>query len=114
MKQFKNLFTAGCCVLIMIVAMILQNANLSRTVDFSGEIHRINISESGTVTVCAFSDTVGFQLFKVDGNSRLENLDGEKIEIEDLTKGTKVLVTYKKTLFKDEDVYTAKKLKAVI
>ena len=113
MKEFKNLFLVGVFVVIFVGGMIIHNANPTHTVDFNGEIESVMISESGAITVFAFSDVQGVGGFKIDGESRLENLDGEKIELEELTEGTTVLITYRKHLFTEEDVYTVKKLTAL-
>ena len=114
MKEFKNIFTAGALVLLLITAMIIQAANPQKTVDFKGEIQKLVFSDSGKITVCAFSEEAGERLFLIDKMSRLEDFDGKKIAVDDLTEGTTVLVTYRKPLFKDEDVYTVKRLKALI
>ena len=112
MKEFKNLFLVGIFVILFIVGMIIHAANPTRTVDFNGEIESVMISESDVVTIFAFSDVQGVGVFRIDEKSRLEDLDGEKIDISSLTEGTKVLVTYRKHLFTEEDVYTVKKLVA--
>ena len=112
MKEFKNLFLVGIFVIIFIAGMIIHAANPTHTVDFNGEIESVIISESGIITVFAFSQAQGLGVFRIDEKSRLEDLDGEKIDISSLTEGTKVLVTYRKHLFTEEDVYTVKKLVA--
>ena len=114
MKEFKNIFLAGTLVLMLVLAMIIQTATPSKTVDFKGEIQELAFSDSGNVTVCAFSEYAGIRLFLIDKASRLEDFDGEKIDADALTEGTTVLITYRKPLFKDEEVYTVKRLKALI
>ena len=111
MKQFKNIFIFGVVVLLLIGVAIIQYATPSRMVDFRGEILGIAVSDDGIVTLSAASDIEGPFLFRIDDKSKLENCCGEEISIEDLTKGAKVDINYRKYLFKDEYVYTVKSLK---
>ena len=110
MKSFKNWFTAGALALMLIAAMIIQSAKPSRTVDFRGTVLNVITSESGITTVHAEAVTGGFYLFRIDSDTKLERGDGEPIEREDVTEGSLVDVYYRKQLFKEEKVYTAKKL----
>ena len=110
MKQFKNIFIFGVVVLLLVGVAIIQYATPSRMVDFRGEILRIAVSDDGIVTLSAASDIEGPFLFRIDDKSKLENCCGEKITVEDLTKGAMVDINYRKYLFKDEDVYTIKTL----
>lgn len=112
MKEFKNLFLVGVFVVIFVGGMIIHNVNPTHTVDFNGEIESVKISGSEIITVFAFSEVQGVVVFKIDGKSRLEDLDGGKIAVSSLTEGTKVLITYRKHLFTEEDIYTVKKLVA--
>ena len=112
MKSFKTLFTVGCFVLAFIGAMIIQNSNVSRTVDFRGNVMDVIVSDSGVITLHAEALEGGDRIFRIDESSRLENLDGEKISVGDLKVGTLIDLNYKKPLFKDEDVYTVKELVA--
>ena len=110
MKQFKNIFIFGVIVLLLVGVAIIQYATPSRMVDFRGEILRSAVSDDGIVTLSAASDIQGPFLFRIDDKSKLENCCGEKITVEDLTKGAMVDINYRKYLFKDEDVYTIKTL----
>ena len=111
MKQFKNIFIFGVIVLLLVGVMIIQYATPSRMVDFRGEILSIAVSEGGIVTLSAASDIAGQFVFRIDGDSKLENCCGEEIDLEDLTKGAMVDINYRKYLFKDEEVHTVKSLK---
>ena len=110
MKSFKNWFTAGALALMLIAAMIIQSAKPSRTVDFRGTVLNVITSESGITTVHAEAVTGGFYLFRIDDDTKLENSNGEKITREEIAEGSLVDVYYRKQLFKEEKVYTAKKL----
>ena len=90
--------------------MIIGASLHSKTVDFNGEIHNIILSENGDITIWAFSEISGERLLIIDERSVIEDLDGKKIEPESLKQGAKILVTYRKPLFKESDAYTAKKL----
>ncbi len=107
--KFKGLFIFCCVVLIAVAGMIVQNSDISRTVDFRGEIRGVAVSEDGIVTLFATSDGGEF-LFRIDDRSSLENCCGEKITADDLTEGSVVQVNYRRYLFKDEDVHTVKEL----
>lgn len=111
MKQFKNIFTFGIIVLLLVGVMIIQYATPSRMVDFRGEILGIVISEDGTVTLHAANADTGEFLFRIDENTKLENCCGEEITIGDLSKGTMVDINYRKIFFKEENVHTVKSLK---
>ncbi len=111
MKQFKTIFIFGVIVLLLVGAMIIQNATHSRTVDFRGEIREVAELEDGTVTLCATNADAGDFLFRIDDKSKLENCCGEKIRIDDLSKGAMVDINYRKYLFKKEEVHTVKTLK---
>ena len=63
------------------------------------------------VTLCAVNADGGVFLFRVDKNSRLENCCGEKIHVDELSKGAIIDINYRKFLFKEEDVHTVKTLK---
>ena len=111
MMQFKNLFGLGVLALTLIAAMTIQYATPSRTVDFRGEILNIVVSEEDVVTISAASDFAGPFVFRIDDKSKLENCCGEKITVEDLSKGDLIDISYRKFLFKEEEVHTVKSLK---
>ena len=111
MNQFKNIFIFGVIVLVLVGVAIIQYATPSRTVDFRGEILGVAVAENGTVTVSAEGIFGGDFIFRIDGKSRLENIDGEEIGVEDLSEGATVDIDYRKYLFKEEEFYTVKKLK---
>lgn len=110
MKSFKNWFIAGIFALSLIAAMAIHAANPSHTVDFRGTVLNIVTSESGITTIHAEAVTGGFYLFRIDDDTKLENSNGEKITREEIAEGSLVDVHYRKQLFKEEKVYTAKKL----
>lgn len=110
MKSFKNWFYLGIFALALTVGFMIHAANPSRTVDFRGTVLNVVTSESGITTVHAEAVTGGFYLFRIDGDTKLENSDGEKITREEITEGALVDVDYRKYFFKEEKVYTAKKL----
>lgn len=110
MKSFKNWFTAGVFALAFIAAMMIHSANPSRTVDFRGEVMTVITSESGITTVYAESTSGGYYLFRIDESTKLQNCCGEEITADSIAEGATVDVDYRKHFFKEEDVYTAKKL----
>ena len=110
MKQFKNIFIFGVIVLLLVGVAIIQYATPSRMVDFRGEILSIAVSEDGIVTLSAASDIEGPFLFRINDKTKLENIAGEKIELENIREGCLIDVNYRKQLFKEEKVYTAKEI----
>ncbi len=110
MKSFKNWFTAGVFALAFIAAMMIHSANPSRTVDFRGVVLNVVTSESGITTIHAESVAGGYFLFRIDENTKLQNCCGEEITPDRITEDSTVDVDYRKYFFKEEDVYTAKKL----
>lgn len=107
--KFKSVFIA-CCILFLIgIGFLIQNSNLSRTVDFSGEITGVAESDDGVITLFAVSNGGQF-VFRIDDRSKLENSCEEEISPEELKKGSLIQVNYRKYLFKDEDVHTVKEL----
>ena len=111
MKQFKIIFTVGIFVLAFVGAMIIQNALPPRTVDFRGEVHKVVISEGGTVTLMAISAHGGEFLFRIDEKSVLRNDSGESITVDDLKEGALIDINYREYLFRQEDTHTVQTLK---
>ena len=111
MKASKSIFILGIAVIMILGIMIIQYATPSRTVDFRGEVRGVAISEDGKVTLYATSLFSGDFILTIDGESRLQNSDGEEITAADLTKGAKIDINYRRYLFKDEKVHTVKTLK---
>lgn len=114
MKQFKNIFIFGVTVLFIVGVMIIHYAKPSATVDFSGEIHNIVISDAGEITLYAVATFGGNFLFRIDASSKLENCCGEKIDVEDLKEGSLIQINYRKYLFKKEKIHTVKELVAFL
>lgn len=110
-KNFKDLFLIGVIALSLIAVIIIQYAAPSRTVDFRGEILGIAVSEDGAVTLYATDDVTGDFLFRIDDETKIENCCGERITVENLSEGATVDINYRKYLFKDEKVHTAKSVK---
>lgn len=114
MNTFKRIFIFGVAILLLVGVMIIQYATPSRTVDFRGEVHKVFVSEDGTVTLIAIAAEQGEFLFRIDEKSRLENCCGEEIAVENLSYGNTVDINYRKYLFKKEDMYTVKSLKLYV
>ena len=52
-------------------------------------------------------------LFRIDGESRLCDIDGNEIGAEDLKEGELVDINFRKRLFDDEEIHTVKSLKVI-
>lgn len=109
MREIKTLFALGLAVLAVVGIMIIRYAEPTQTVDFRGEILSVVASDDGGATIYATSWDGGDFIFRIDGDTRLESCCGE-ITIEELTRGAKVDINYRKYLFRREDIHTVESL----
>ena len=110
MKSSKVLFTIGCVVIALIVGMIIGTMIPSKTVDFNGRVTEITEKEDGTYILKAESVASGEFSFIIDGKSDLENCCGEEINVDEISVGGIVLINYRNSLFKKDEIKTIKDL----
>ena len=110
MKSSKVLFTIGCVVIALIVGMIIGTMIPDNTVDFNGRVTEITENEDGTYTLKAESVVGGEFTFIIDGKSDLENCCDEEINVDEISVGGIVLINYRNSLFKKDEIKTIKDL----
>lgn len=110
MKSFKILFIIGCMTLALVAGVIIANAIPENTVDFNGTVTNITEQEDGTYMLTAEAVFGGEFRFIIDGKSDLENCCDEDITIGDISVGGTVLISYRKTFLKKNDIQTVKSL----
>ncbi len=110
MKSYKVLFTLGCVVIALIVGMIIGTALPEKTVDFNGRVIEMTEKEDGTYLLKAESIAGGEFSFIIDSKSDLENYCDEDITVDDISVGGIVLINYRKSLFKKDEIKTVKDL----
>ena len=110
MKSYKVLFTIGCVVIALIVGMIIGIMLPEKTVDFNGRVTGITEKEDGTYLLKAESIAGGEFSFIIDSKSDLENYCDEDITVDDISVGGIVLINYRKSLFKKDEIKTVKDL----
>ena len=110
MKSSKVLFTIGCIVIALIVGMIIGTMIPDNTVDFNGRVTEITENEDGTYTLKAESVASGEFSFIIDGRSDLENCCDEEINVDEISVGGIVLINYRNSLFKKDEIKTIKDL----
>lgn len=110
MKSSKVLFTIGCVVIALIVGMIIGTMIPSKTVDFNGRVTEITEKEDGTYILKDESVASGEFSFIIDGKSDLENCCGEEINVDEISVGGIVLINYRNSLFKKDEIKTIKDL----
>ena len=110
MKSYKMLFTIGCVIIALIVGMIIGTMIPSNTVDFNGRVTSITEKEDGTYTLKAESIAGGEFSFIIDGKSDLENCCDENITVDEISVGGIVLINYRNSLFKKDEIKTIKDL----
>ena len=110
MKSSKVLFTIGCVVIALIVGMIIGTMIPDNTVDFNGRVNEITENEDGTYTLKAESVAGGEFTFIIDGKSDLENCCDEEITVDEISVGGIVLINYRNSLFKKDEIKTIKDL----
>ena len=110
MKSSKVLFTIGCVVIALIVGMIIGTMIPDNTVDFNGRVTEIAENEDGTYTLKAESVAGGEFTFIIDGKSDLENCCDEEITVDEISVGGIVIINYRNSLFKKDEIKTIKDL----
>lgn len=110
MKSSKVLFTIGCVVIALIVGMIIGTMIPDNTVDFNGRVTEITEKEDGTYILKADSVAGGEHSFIIDGKSNLENCCDEEINVDEISVGGIVLINYRNSLFKKDEIKTIKDL----
>ncbi len=110
MKSYKVLFTLGCVVIALIVGMIIGTALPEKTVDFNGRVIEMTEKEDGTYLLKTESIAGGEFSFIIDSKSDLENYCDEDIAVDDISVGGIVLINYRKSLFKKDEIKTVKDL----
>ncbi len=110
MKSYKVLFTLGCVVIALIVGMIIGTALPEKTVDFNGRVIEMTEKEDGTYLLKAESIAGGEFSFIIDSKSDLENYCDEDITVDDISVGGIVLINYRKSLFKKDEIKAVKDL----
>lgn len=110
MKSYKVLFTIGCVVIALIVGMIIGTMIPSKTVDFNGRVTSIIEKEDGTYILKAESMVGGEFSFIIDSKSDLENCCDEDITVDDIASGGIVLINYRSSMFKKDEIKTIKEL----
>ena len=110
MKSYKVLFTIGCVVIALIVGMIIGIMLPEKTVDFNGRVTEITENEDGTYTLKAESAVGGEFTFIIDGKSDLENCCDEEITVDEISVGGIVIINYRNSLFKKDEIKTIKDL----
>ena len=106
MKSYKVLFIIGCVVIALIVGMIIGIMLPEKTVDFNGRVTEIAENEDGTYTLKAESVVGGEFTFIIDGKSDLENCCDEEITIDKISVGGIVIINYRNSLFKKDEIKT--------
>ena len=110
MKSYKVLFIIGCVVIALIIGMIIGTMLPDNTVDFNGRVTEITENEDGTYTLKAESVAGGEFTFIIDGKSDLENCCNEEITIDKISVGGIVIINYRNSLLKKEEIKTIKDL----
>ena len=110
MKSYKVLFTIGCVVIALIVGMIIGTMLPDNTVNFNGRVTEITENEDGTYTLKAESVAGGEFTFIIDGKSNLENCCDEEITVDEISVGGIVIINYRNSLFKKDEIKTIKDL----
>ena len=110
MKGVKVLFATGCVVIALIIGMIIGTMLPDNTVDFNGRVTEITENEDGTYTLKAESVAGGEFTFIIDGKSDLENCCDEEITIDKISVGGIVIINYRDSLFKKDEIKTIKDL----
>lgn len=110
MKSSKILLTIGCVVIALIVGMIIGTMIPDNTVDFNGRVTEITKNEDGTYTLKAKSVVGGEFSFIIDGRSDLENCCDEEINVDEISVGGIVIINYRNSLFKKDEIKTIKDL----
>ena len=110
MKSYKVLFIIGCVVISLIVGMIIGTMIPDNTVDFNGRVTEITENEDGTYTLKAESVAGGEFTFIIDGKSDLENCCDEEITVDEISVGGIVIINYRNSLFKKDEIKTIKDL----
>ena len=110
MKSYKVLFIIGCVVISLIVGMIIGTMIPDNTVDFNGRVTEITENEDGTYTLKAESVAGGEFTFIIDGKSDLENCCDEDITVDEISVGGIVIINYRNSLFKKDEIKTIKDL----
>ena len=110
MKSYKVLFIIGCVVISLIVGMIIGTMIPDNTVDFNGRVTEITENEDGTYTLKAESVAGGEFTFIIDGKSDLENCCDEEITIDKISVGGIVIINYRNSLLKKDEIKTIKDL----
>ena len=110
MKSSKILLTIGCVVIALIVGMIIGTMIPDNTVDFNGRVTEITENEDGTYTLKAESVAGGEFTFIIDGKSDLENCCDEEITVDEISVGGIVIINYRNSLFKKDEIKTIKDL----
>ena len=110
MKSYKVLFIIGCVVIALIVGMIIGTMLPDNTVDFNGRVTEITENEDGTYTLKAESVAGGEFTFIIDGKSDLENCCDEEITIDKISVGGIVIINYRNSLLKKDEIKTIKDL----
>ena len=110
MKSYKVLFTLGCVVIALFAGMIIGTALPEKTVDFNGRVIEMTEKEDGTYLLKAESIAGGEFSFIIDSRSSLENCCDGKITVDDISVGGIVLINYRKSLFKKDEIKTVKNL----
>ena len=110
MKGVKVLFATGCVVIALIIGMIIGTMLPDNTVDFNGRVTEIAENEDGTYTLKAESVVGGEFTFIIDGKSDLENCGDEDITVDKISVGGIVIINYRDSLFKKDEIKTIKDL----
>ena len=110
MKSYKVLFIIGCVVIALIIGMIIGTMLPNNTVDFNGRVTEITENGDGTYTLKAESVAGGEFTFIIDGKSNLENCCDEEITVDEISVGGIVIINYRNSLFKKDEIKTIKDL----
>ena len=110
MKNYKVLLVIGYVVIALIVGMIIGTMLPDNTVDFNGRVTEITENEDGTYTLKAESVAGGEFTFIIDGKSDLENCCDEEITIDKISVGGIVIINYRNSLLKKDEIKTIKDL----
>ncbi len=110
MKSYKILFAIGCIAITLIIGMIIGSTIPENTVDFNGRVTELSKNEDGTCILKAESIAGGELSFIIDSKSDLENCCDEDITVDDISAGGIVLINYRNTIFKKNEIKTVKGL----
>ncbi|MBE6534849.1 MAG: hypothetical protein E7678_07815 [Ruminococcaceae bacterium] len=110
MKSYKVLFSIGCVVIALIVCMIIGAALHEKTVDFNGRVIEITDREGGSYVLRAESVAGGEFSFIIDGRSDLKNCCDKDITVDEISVSGIVLINYRNSLFKKNEMKTVKNL----